>query len=93
MFQGYLTPLKSCQNCTLEFTPYRSDDAPAYFTIALVGHLILPAILWTEIHYSPQAWVHFILWLPLTILLTLILLPFVKGVVMAIIWRTKEAGS
>lgn len=89
MFGGYLTPLKACGSCGLNFEPYRSDDAPAYFTIALVGHIILPGIWWAELHFSMSSWTHFMVWLPLTILLTLTLLPFIKGAVMAAIWRTK----
>ncbi len=90
MFGGYLIPHKSCSHCQLVFNSFRSDDAPAYFTIALVGHLIFPMILWAEIRLNWDAVTHFMVWLPLTIGLTLAFLPFIKGAVMAVIWRTKH---
>jgi uncharacterized protein (DUF983 family) len=34
-----------------------------------------------------------VVWLPLTLLLGLTLLPFVKGAVMAVIWYTKRHSS
>jgi uncharacterized protein (DUF983 family) len=89
MFQGYLTPRDRCTFCQLTFAPYRSDDAPAYFTIALIGHIIMPLLFWTESHYHPEAWVHLTIWIPLTLILALGTLPFIKGIVMAVIWRTK----
>ena len=41
MFAGYLTPRESCENCGLAFEPLRADDAPAYFTVFLVGHVVI----------------------------------------------------
>ena len=58
---------------------YKSDDAPAYITIFLVGHLIIPLILLTEKHLSPSITLQMITWPIMTIIFTLWLLPRVKG--------------
>src|SRR5262249_9567799 len=39
LFTGYIRLQPNCKNCGLEFEPYRADDAPAYFTILIVGHI------------------------------------------------------
>ena len=37
MFKGYLTPRENCDSCGQAFEPLRSDDAPPYITMAIVG--------------------------------------------------------
>ena len=90
LFDGYLTVRKACEKCGVHFQDIRADDMPAYFTIAVVGHLLLPLIYWAEVHCQWSLTVHLTVWLPLTIVLTLGLLPPIKGVAMAITWYTKK---
>lgn len=89
LFRGYLKANESCSACKLAYGPLRSDDAAPYFTIFLVGHIIVPLVLLVEQHYAPAVWIQLAVWLPATLLLTLVLLPFVKGGVMAAIWHLK----
>jgi uncharacterized protein (DUF983 family) len=35
------------------YTPHRADDLPAYLVIVIVGHIVVPAVLWIETNYSP----------------------------------------
>lgn len=89
MFQGYLKISEECSVCHLDFDQIRSDDAPAYFTIAIVGHILLPIISYIEYAYSPSLMTHLILWLPLIVGMTLGLLPYIKGLMMAVMWLVK----
>ena len=86
MFTGYLTIAKSCSQCGLAFEPIRADDAPAYFTISIVGHIVVTGLLVMESLLHPPSWVQAAIWLPATLFLSLGLLPFVKGGVMAAIY-------
>jgi uncharacterized protein (DUF983 family) len=90
MFSGYLSVSPACRRCGLDFETIRSDDAPPYFTIAIVGHLMVASLLLTEQLAAPPSWVELAIFLPLTLVLTLTLLPFVKGAVMGVIWTTKR---
>ena len=90
LFKGYLTPRLTCERCGLSFDTIRSDDMPAYFTIAIVGHLLLPLIFWSEVHFELSIWQHLAIWLPLTSILTLGMLPSIKGIAMGIVWYTKK---
>lgn len=81
-----------CAGCGLELGTYRSDDAPAYFTILLVGHFIVPSMLILEQASHPATWVHMVLWLPLTLAMTLALLPRVKGVLLGAQWMLRIKG-
>lgn len=86
MFRGYLSIAESCGGCALPFEPLRADDAPAYFTIAIVGHVVVSGLLALESYAHPPTWVQLAIWLPLTLTMTLGLLPYVKGAVMAAIF-------
>jgi uncharacterized protein (DUF983 family) len=88
MFSGYLTALESCPACGLAFEPLRADDTPAYFTIFIVGHLIVIGLLELEKHEHPDPWIQAAIWIPLTIVLTFGLLPFVKGAIMGAIYAS-----
>ena len=89
MFSGYLSVRETCEACQMAFEPLRSDDAPPYFTLFIVGHLVISLylLLWPYMPYPD--WVHAVIWCSLTLILSLVMLPFVKGGTMAIIFRTK----
>jgi uncharacterized protein (DUF983 family) len=90
MFSGYLSVAASCRRCGLDFETIRSDDVPPYFTVVIVGHVVVPLLLVTEQMASPPTWLVLSVCLPLTLILTLSLLPFVKGAVMGVIWNSKK---
>ena len=89
MFNGYLKIQDRCHSCSLDFDSIRSDDAPAYFTIAIVGHIILPVVSYVEFTYSPSLTTHLLVWPPIIVGMTLGLLPYLKGMMMAVTWVIK----
>jgi uncharacterized protein (DUF983 family) len=92
VFRGYLKVQPNCASCGLDLARFRADDAPPYFTILIVLHIIGPAMLWTEQWAQPPEWVQFAIWLPAALALTLYLLPRVKSTVIGVQWATKSAG-
>lgn len=86
LFHGYVKMAKECGRCGLSFEPYRADDVPAYFTILITGHIVVPLVLLVEQAWRPEFWVHAALWIPLTLALSLGLLPFIKGAVIGAQW-------
>ena len=48
IFFGYIKTFDSCKSCGIKFSNYKSDDGPAYCTIFLVGHILIPLILIVE---------------------------------------------
>lgn len=93
MFSGYLSVREACDACQMPFEPLRSDDAPPYFTLLIVGHVVvgLYLLLWPLIPL-PE-WGQALIWCGLTLVLSLVLLPFVKGGVMAVIFRTQRTEN
>ena len=70
----------------------RADDAPPYFTIMIVGHIVVPLLLVAEKFWRPELWIHFVIWLPLTLFLTLWLLPRTKGATVGMQWAFRMHG-
>ncbi len=92
LFSRFLKVSDSCGECGEDLHHHRADDAPPYFTIFIVGHLIVPPLMWLEKAAQPAIWLHLLLWLPITVVLTLWLLPIVKGAIVALQWANRMHG-
>lgn len=92
LFNHFTTVVEHCAVCREDMSPQRADDAPPYVVITIVGHLIVGAALMLEKTLHPPLWVHFSLWLPLTIIATLLLLPPVKGAIIGFQWANRMHG-
>jgi uncharacterized protein (DUF983 family) len=92
MFRRYLKVADACPHCGEELHHHRADDAPPYFTIVIVGHIVVSLVLLVEIAYRPPLWLHAALWLPLTVILALLILPSVKGALVALQWALRMHG-
>ena len=92
LYSRYLKVADACSSCGEELHHHRADDAPAYFTITIVGHIVIAGVLILERLYSPETWVHMVLWLPLTLLLSLALLPVIKGALVGLQWAFRMHG-
>ena len=92
LFRAYLKVANNCSSCDLDFTPHRADDLPAYLVIVVVGHLVVPTALMIETEYSPPVWLQLSIYLPLTLVLSLLLLQPVKGAVVGLQWALRMHG-
>ncbi|MAU41458.1 MAG: hypothetical protein CMF31_07535 [Kordiimonas sp.] len=91
-FAGYLKIADHCDSCAEPVGNIRCDDVPPYFTITIVGHIVVPLIVYTESRYHPPEWLHMAIWPALTLMLTLILLPYIKGGVLGAMWGLDITG-
>lgn len=92
-FAGYLKVVPSCVACGAPLGSLRADDAPPYFTIFIVGHIVVGLMLWVEGAYKPPLWVHAAIWLPLSLVLTVALLRPVKGATLGLMLKLGMAKS
>ncbi len=93
LFRTYLKPTDACGACGEAFGHIRADDAPPYFTIVVVGHIVVSSILLVETHSQPPLWLSMTAWPALTLALTLLLLPLIKGALVGLMWRLKLKGD
>lgn len=92
MFDGYLKVADKCPHCGEELYHHRADDGPAYLTILVVGHLMAPLIHVVFTTFRPDAWVMALGFTTGCVLLSLYLLPRMKGLVVAIQWAKRMHG-
>jgi uncharacterized protein (DUF983 family) len=93
LYGRYLKVEPACRVCGHDLGQYRADDGPSYFTILLVGHLVIgPLLFFPWIWRAPAAVVVPATLIPLLIL-TLVLLPRVKGALIGLLYSLHTHGE
>lgn len=92
IYGKFLKVNHACPACGEVLDLHRADDAPPYFTITVVAHIVLPLLMWVDKAYAPAAWVHAAIWLPMCLVLSLLLLPRIKGALIGIQWAYRMHG-
>ena len=92
LYRQYLKVVDECSVCKEELHHHRADDAPPYFTMFITGHIIVGGLLALEQAYAPPTWVHLVIWMPLLIILSIALLPPVKGALVGLQWAFRMHG-
>jgi uncharacterized protein (DUF983 family) len=88
LFSRYLKIQTPCARCGADNSVYASDDFPPYLTILVVGHVVVPLFAWVDGTWAPPMWLNFAIWLPVTALGCLLLLPSMKGATVGLCWAT-----
>ena len=92
LFRAYLKVNDVCPACGHELGRYRADDGPAYFTILLVGHLVVAPTLLFPWVWQASIWVVAPVVLSVLTVITLVLLPRVKGAFVGLLYSLKIHG-
>jgi len=93
MFYRFLKVSDCCPHCGEELHHHRADDAPPYFTILVVAHVIGALMLLVEEYNDAlDMRIHMVLWPVLTLLLVFWLLPRFKGALIAYQWALRMHG-
>ena len=92
LFRAYLKPVDNCSHCGEDMSHQRADDAPPYFTMVIVGHILVPVMLAVVLQTELSNFTHLMIWLPLTAAMTLGLLQPVKGATIALQWALYMHG-
>lgn len=92
MFDGYLKVVHECPVCHEDLHHHRADDGPAYLTILIVGHLLAVLMHFVWQSFRPEPLVMATILGTASVALSLILLPRLKGLVVAIQWSRRMHG-
>jgi uncharacterized protein (DUF983 family) len=87
LFRTYLKVVNSCKICGEDLSHHRADDAPAYVTMLVVGHLVGGGVLFSEERW-PDSSLFLVtgFWLTVTIVMSLLILPRAKGAIVGQQW-------
>lgn len=95
LYRAFLKVRDTCAGCGEALHHQRADDAPAYFTMAVVAHVVIGGILALEQAFQPhgvETWIQLAIWLPMTVGLSLLLLPRIKGMLVGLQWALRMHG-
>lgn len=92
LFRAWLKSCDRCAACNEDYTHHRADDLPAYLVILLVGHITVGGFMMTDMVWLVSSWVHLGIWVPLTLILSLLLIQPVKGGVIGLQWAMRMHG-
>ena len=86
LFSSYLKIRSSCPVCGADNGMYPSDDFPPYLTMIVVGHVVVPLLAWSDRVLALSLWLMAAGWIPATLLMCLLVLPFMKGATIGLCW-------
>tara|TARA_R110002020_G_scaffold3124_6_gene14352 strand:- start:1769 stop:2221 length:453 start_codon:yes stop_codon:yes gene_type:complete len=92
LFRAFLKPVDACATCGEEIHHHRADDFPPYLAIFIVGHIVVAGFMATDTWLVLESWQHLAIWIPVTVILTLALLPPLKGGVIGLQWALRMHG-
>ncbi|SVD51292.1 uncharacterized protein METZ01_LOCUS404146 [marine metagenome] len=87
LFSGYLSVSERCDVCGLDFQSQDAGDGPAVFIILILGFIIVGAAALFEIFAGPPLWLHLLLWTPVTLGGSVLLLRPFKAFMIALHYK------
>lgn len=87
MFTGFLDIVDNCDVSGLDLSQQNSGDAGPFFIVMIVGIVIVGLALAAEMNFSPPVWLHMVVWMPSSLILSLALLRPAKGIMIALQYK------
>ena len=93
LFEGFLKVSPRCEACGYDLAKADSGDGPAVFVILIGGFLMAFGAMFTEIAFHPPVWVTLIIWMPATLVISLVLLRPMKGLMLGAQFKNKASEA
>ena len=92
LMSSYLKVRLECSFCFQDFRYQRADDGPAYITILILGHFLVPLILVFYDFFRLNPLIMATSLSTVAVLLALYLLPRIKGALIGLQWAKQMHG-
>lgn len=92
LLHSYLKVNDECASCGLDLSHQRADDGPAYLTILIVGHIMGFALHIAWVTWRPEPWVLATSMSLIATVSALLLIPRMKGLIVAYQWAKRMHG-
>ncbi len=90
LFYKYLKVADACPSCHLGLQGHDSGDGAVVPAILLLGSLVVGLALVVELTFAPPLWLHMVIWAPVIIVLTCLILPPLKGLGIALQYKFRS---
>jgi uncharacterized protein (DUF983 family) len=87
LYRGYLTIRTECPECGLNYAEHDVGDGPAFFTLTVLGFVIVIFAFMMEAYYRAPLWLTFLLSTLLLLLLTPLCLRWFKSYLVAMKYK------
>jgi uncharacterized protein (DUF983 family) len=87
LFEGFLKVVPRCAACGLDLTSHDTGDGPAVFLVFILGALVVPLAIFTEVWFTPPMWLHMTIWPVVVLGLALGLLRPAKAIFVAVHYK------
>lgn len=87
LFRAYLKLNKACPDCGADFSNSETADVAPYITVFIIGLIVTPLALVTTMYFHITSDLVLVAFLAGALTLTLWLLPRIKGMLAALLWR------
>ena len=93
LLTGYLKPEAHCSHCGEDFAHISADDGPAWLTLLVVGHAVVPLMILLGRDATISPWLAMVILALVTLVGVYFVLPRAKGAFIALIWMTGATGQ
>ena len=93
LYSGFLTLADRCSACDLDLKAADSGDGPAVFVIFIVGPIVTGLAFWVDVTFQPPYWVHMVVWGPVILAGSLVLLRPFKAMLVALQYRHRAGDT
>lgn len=93
LFQGVLQVAERCAVCGLDLRAEDAGDGPAVFVILILGALSVGLAILVEVEFAPPLWLHVVLWTPLVLGGSILMLRPLKAGLIALQYRDRALGD
>jgi uncharacterized protein (DUF983 family) len=93
LFAGWLRVRPRCATCDAPVGDVRADDAPPYFTVFIVAHVVIASQIALERFAMLSVTAEMLIFLPGTLALVLVLIRPVKGATVGLMMKLGMSGT
>jgi uncharacterized protein (DUF983 family) len=90
LYRGWLEMNDSCSECQLSFLAREAGDGPAFFAVLIIGALTAIGAAIVEIKFTPPFWLHAALWIPFTLIGTIVGIRFLKAALVRVQYQYRK---
>ena len=89
LFTGFIDTAPRCAACGLDYGFADAGDGPAVFVSLFGGFVVVGAAFFAQLAFDPPIWLLLLIFLPLTLVVCVGFLRPLKGLLIALQYRTK----
>jgi uncharacterized protein (DUF983 family) len=93
LYDGIVSVAPRCAVCGLDLRAHDAGDGPIVFVIFLLGAVVVALAVLVEFTFAPPLWVHAVLWAPVVLIGSIIMLRPLKAGFIALQYRHRALGG